>query len=80
MFLAENQRFEVLYVIRARAEVARPSQLVQFFLGFVPFAPLLWVHQSYLAETFLAGLILHTYILSTSVMKFIKKANTWPAS
>ena len=34
----------------------RPSKLAKFVLTFVPFGPLLWVHESYLAETFLNAL------------------------
>ena len=48
-------------------QVARPSKLLQFFLGFVPFGPLLWLHQSYLAETFLNALGVITPVIAQCV-------------
>lgn len=48
-------------------QVARPSQLFTFFLSFIPFGPLLWVHQSYLAETFLNSLGVITPVIAQCV-------------
>ena len=50
-------------------QVDRPSRLARFFLGFVPFAPLLWLHESYLAETFLNALGVITPVIAQCVPK-----------
>lgn len=48
-------------------QVDRPSRLLRFALGFVPFAPLFWLHESYLAETFLNALGVITPVIAQCV-------------
>ena len=44
----EPQDFEI--------QVDRPSQLAKFYLFYVPFGPLLWIHKSYLKDTLMCAL------------------------
>jgi fatty acid desaturase len=48
-------------------QVDRPSQLVKLVLAFVPFGPLVHVHQSYLAETFMNALGILTPVIRDCV-------------
>ena len=50
-------------------QVDRPSKLFQFLMGYVPFGPLLWVHRSYLAETFQNSLGIITPVIHQCVPK-----------
>lgn len=48
-------------------QVDRPSKLFKFFVNFLPFGSLLWVHQSYLAETFQNALGIVTPVIDQCV-------------
>lgn len=37
-------------------QVDRPSKLFKYYMFFIPFGPLLWIHQSYLKDTLLCAL------------------------
>ena len=50
-------------------QVDRPSKLFKFFVSFIPFGPLLWIHQSYLAETLKNSLGIITPVIDQCVPK-----------
>jgi len=50
-------------------QVDRPSKLFKYFVSFIPFGPLLWIHQSYLEETLKNSLGIMTPVIRDCVPK-----------
>ena len=61
----EPQDFEI--------QVDRPSILFKYYMFFVPFGPLLWIHQSYLFDTFKCAL----GIKIPAIEKCVPKEHHW---
>ena len=61
----EPQDFEI--------QVDRPSILFKYYMFFVPFGPLLWIHQSYLLDTCKCAL----GIKIRAIEKFVPKDHHW---
>jgi len=54
-------------------QVDRPSQLIKYYLFFLPFGPLFWVHKSYLKDTFLCAL----GIKISAIEQLVPKDHHW---
>lgn len=54
-------------------QVDRPSKLFKYFVSFLPFGPLLWIHQSYLAETLKNSL----GIMTPAIDQCVPKEHQW---
>ena len=54
-------------------QVDRPSKLFKYFVSFIPFGPFLWIHQSYLAETFKNAL----GIMTPVIKDYVPKEHQW---